>query len=91
MRDPRVEAIRTDSLVGEGSCASIDECFEDDELVELLDLASVKTPLEAVKWARKNEGLSVEQGLNARWGEDDDPQLKAHEEWKQKLAANPLK
>ena len=35
----------------------------------------------AIEWALDQEGLFLEQGLNQRWGEDDDPQLVAWKEW----------
>lgn len=80
--DKRVEAIRADRKVGRGSCSSIDECYSDNNLIEALDSSKIKTPTAAVKWARKMERTYLEQGLNARWGEDDDPQLKAYHDWK---------
>jgi hypothetical protein len=79
-----VEAVRTDPNVGRGTCTNIDECFSDDELFEDL-LKDCKTPEEAVKAAYEFEGLKLEQALNARWGEDDDPQLIAYNEWNEKV------
>jgi hypothetical protein len=70
-----VAAIRADRLVGTGTCTSIDECWEDSELREALSRDGVTTATGAVEWARKAEGLWLEQACNARWGEDDDPQL----------------
>ena len=81
MSDPRVEAIRKDDRVGKGSCSSIDECQSDAELIEALNEESITTPEAAVKWALEGEGLHLEQGLNQRWGEDDDPQLKTYKEF----------
>jgi hypothetical protein len=79
-----VEAIRNDELVGRGSCTSIDECYSDDELSEELLRAGATTIEQAVKWARDSEGLWLEQACNARWGEDDDPQLVDLHEWGEK-------
>lgn len=82
--DPRILAIRSHKLVGRGSCTNIDECYEDGDLIEDLDLVGIIDPEAAVKWAIEGAGLFLEQGLNARWGEDDDPQLLAYQEFKKK-------
>lgn len=74
--DPRVEAIRADRVVGRGSCSSIDECYDDKDLVEALDAAGVEALCVSVQWARKVDGSFWERGLDQRWGEDDDEQLK---------------
>ncbi len=79
-----VDAIRADELVGKGTCSVVDECHSDEELVALLVEAGVNSPLDAIDWAHDVEGLSIESGLNARWGEDSDPQLAAAKEWFQK-------
>lgn len=79
--DIRVAAIRHDTRVGWGTCTSIDECYDDRDLVNMLDCADILTAEGAVKWAHIMEGLHLEQGLNQRWGEDDDPQLEAWREW----------
>ena len=89
--DERVKAIRNDDLVGRGSCSSIDECYDDKELAQQLDDYSIHTPVAAVKWARESEGLRVEDALNYRWGEDDDPQLTAYYEWQEALDSNPIR
>ena len=83
MKDARVRAIRRHPRVGEGSCASIDECWDDDAIVKTLDELGLLTPDDAVGWALEQEGLFLEQGLNARWGADDDPQLLAWKEWRE--------
>jgi len=59
----------------------VDECWDDKEIVEFLDDNDIHTESEAIKWALEQEGLFLEQGLNQRWGEDDDPQLIAWNEW----------
>jgi hypothetical protein len=82
--DPRVAAIRKDERVGWGSCTSIDECWEDAEIVNMLNADKITDPAAAVKWAYELEGLHLEQGLNQRWGDDDDPQLLAWREWQEK-------
>ena len=79
--DIRVQAIRAHKRVGEGSCTSIDECYGDEELILALNRADVKSREAAIKWALEEEGLSLEQATNCRWGEDDDPELKALKEW----------
>lgn len=83
--DPRVIAIREDNLVGFGSCSSIDECWSNQMLIEALDSGQITDPKKAVQWARKLEGLHLEQGLNQRWGEDDDPQLTEWKNWQKRL------
>ena len=84
-----VAAIRADKLVGKGSCSSIDECMEDSEIANDLVEDGITTPADAVKWAREQEGLFLEQGTNCRWGEDDDPQLKQYNEFKEAEKNNP--
>jgi hypothetical protein len=96
--DKRIEAIRNDVMVGRGSCSSIDECYSDDELLKALDdsghgsLASpIESPHAAVEWARRCETMWLEQGLNQRWGADDDPQLLMYNEWMSNLDKNPIR
>ena len=88
--DPRVKAIREDALVGSGTCTSTNECYSDEELVRELDRYNILTPRAAVKFAREGEELHLEQGLNCRWGEDDDPQLLAYNKWQEALDRNPI-
>lgn len=73
--DARVSAIRADRLVGHGSCSMIDECMGDAELIGELNDARIHAPKSAVKWARNAQRLWLENGLNQREGNDDDPQL----------------
>lgn len=70
-----VAAIRADKLVGRGSCTSVDECWTDEDLAEYLARDDVTTVEGAVRWARESEGLWLEKAADARWGEDDDPEL----------------
>jgi len=81
-RETLIAAVRADKKVGRGSCASIDECFSDDELWDDL-LCDCKTVEEALKECYESEGLWLEKGLNQRCGEDDDPQLAAWQEWRE--------
>jgi hypothetical protein len=83
--DPRVAAIRADKKVGKGSCTSIDECYDDAEIVEYLDKLKFVTIESAIKWAYDSEGLWLEQGLNQRWGEDSDQQLEMWINWQGNL------
>ena len=83
--DPRVKAIRSHKLVGRDSLTSIDEATDDHELVIELNRAGANTSEKAIKWAIEDEGLRVENATNFRWGEDDDPQLKAYREWQEKV------
>ena len=77
----RVTAIRNHSKVGRGTCTSVDECWDDKDIIEFLDDNGIQTEEGAIEWALEQEGLFLEQGLNQRWGEDDDPQLLAWNEW----------
>ena len=77
----RVTAIRNHPKVGSGSCTSVDECWDDKDIIEFLDDNNVTTEEGAIEWALEQEGLFLEQGLNQRWGEDDDPQLIEWQEW----------
>ena len=73
--DARLKAIRKHDKVGEGTCTTIDEAWTDEEIIEELDKRDIKDAKDAVKWAVEQEGIVLEQGLNTRWGSDDDPQL----------------
>jgi len=86
-----IKAIRNDALVGRGTCSIIDECYGDSELHEYLTEDNVNTPRAAVEWARRLEGRFIERALNYRWGNDDDPQLLAYNEWQEKLDNNPIR
>jgi len=77
----RVIAIRNHPKVGRGTCTSVDECWDDKDIVEFLDENNITTEEGAVEWALEQEGLFLEKGLNQRWGEDDDPQLIEWQEW----------
>ena len=88
--DERIKAIRNDAMVGRGTCSSIDECYDDRELLQQLDDYNIHTPAAAVKWARESEGLHLEDALNYRWGEDDDPELLNYMEWQEALDSHPL-
>lgn len=65
MNDPRVEAIRTDRLVGIGTCAYMDESVTDADLIHDLDACGIVDAWEAVRWARKEEVASMEFALEA--------------------------
>lgn len=80
--DTRVQAIRRDPRVGDYSCSVVDECWGDGALAAQLDYERITTVEAALKWAYEQEGLHLEQGLNQRWGEDNDSQLVAYQEWK---------
>lgn len=73
MNQNYIAAVRKDKLVGRGTCSSIDECYDDAELWDLISEA--KDEKDAIKIARMSEGLWLEQACNCRWGEDDDPEL----------------
>jgi hypothetical protein len=70
-----INAIRSNELVGRGSCSTIDECMTDSEIAAALQDDGVKTVKGALKWALDIEGLAIENALNYRWGADDDPEV----------------
>lgn len=82
--DACVAAIRSDKAVGRGSCSSIDECMDRADIVGTLAVDGIMDPAKAVEWARDHERLFLEQGLNQRWGEDDDPQVGMMREFEEK-------
>jgi hypothetical protein len=86
----RVKAIREDTLVGSGSCTSMDECLTDIEVRDLLDEDNITIPYEAVEWARNRELFYLENAMNHRWGGDDDPQLSAYHSFKKQMKDNPI-
>jgi len=80
-----IEAIRNDDLVGQGTCSVVDECYDDEAIVMLFDFNARTTPKQAIKSARESQLLHLEMGLNARYGSDDDPELKAYNEFKKAM------
>lgn len=84
--DPRVQAIRADELVGEATCSSIDECFDADDLIRLLDEDGITAPSAAVTWAYDHEELWLENGTNASSGEPDCPLVAEWRRFKAKRA-----
>ena len=69
--DKWVQTIRENKLVGRGSCTSIDECWSDAELSEMLIEQGIKSEKAAVRWALEVEGMWHERALNASSGEED--------------------
>ena len=65
MLDPRVTAVRADTVVGQGSQAGLGSvvynCFTDEELIDWLDEAEVTTPAGAVKEMREFESIKADQ------------------------------
>ena len=76
-----VSAIRNHPKVGIGSCASVDECWADSEILDELNRLGITTEDGAVNWALETEGIFLESGLNQRFGLDDDSQLLAWQDW----------
>lgn len=50
-----VKAIRADKIVGCGTCTTIDEAYDDDELIELLVENNITTVTQGIKFCRKIE------------------------------------
>ena len=88
--DVRIEAVRNDPCVGRGTCTSTDECFSDDDLTQTLDANGIISAEASIEWARDYEQVWMERRLDARWGEDSDPELKEYTAWVKKLEKNPL-
>lgn len=81
--DKWVQAIREHKLVGRGSCSSIDECWSDGELLEMLNEQGIKTEKAAVRWALEREGMWHEQALNASSGESDCNLKRGWQQWQE--------
>lgn len=75
-----VQIIRSDSRVGRGTCTTIDECYDDADLVR--DFGHLTTRREILKAVYAREGLAMERMLNQRWGDDDDAELAIAAEWR---------
>ena len=70
-----VEAVRCDKVVGRGTCAVIDEAFEDDELADFLADRNIRSIKGAVRAAREFEARHAEYDCGLEPGEldgDDD-------------------
>ena len=80
-----VDLIRNCPIVGRGTCSVIDECLTDGEVQEMMDDDNVKTKEQAIKWAICFESMQNERSLNARWGEDSDPELITWNEFKKNV------
>jgi hypothetical protein len=87
-----VAAVKADPVVGSRTCSRIAECVGfGKDLARELALAGCGNVGEALQWARDDERLFLEQGLNQRWGEDGDPQLAAMREFEAAHKANPVR
>ena len=80
--DARVIVIREDSLVGRGSCTTVDERYAAADLVEAMDRDGVATLEQAVAWARSLEGLLLDHATNATSGEPGCPLIAAYDSFK---------
>ena len=81
--DIRIKAIRGDKRVGRGSCAYIDECWDDKDSLERLDTEGVTTPQGAVEWAHAMEGLTRDHGASHTSGEEDCPLVESARAWRE--------
>jgi hypothetical protein len=52
-----LEAIRNDPKIGRGSCSMVDECMEDEEILEELRRAGATTPEEALREMKGSENV----------------------------------
>ena len=86
MKDHRVIAIRECPVVGEGSLTSIDECWQDDELIKHMNEDNIHSKRAAKNWAISMESLWIGRCLDCRLGDDDDPELKLWSNFKKKVA-----
>jgi hypothetical protein len=77
-----VDAIRNHPLIGRGSCTTIDECYDANEIWEKFGLPGGYGSIEAaIAAAIKSEDLHMEKALDCRFGDDDDAELKINDEW----------
>jgi|TARA_Y100000034_G_C6761507_1_gene339195 hypothetical protein len=88
--DNRVMAIRADTLIGKDSCSFIDECLDAFDIVEELDRLNIESPVEAIKHYIEAQHRQYERGLDARAGNDDDPELIQFNEWRESRDAHLL-
>ena len=89
-KDVRVIAIRADSLIGNDSYSFIDECLSATNIVEELDAANIESPVDAIRHFITAQGYQYERGLDARAGNDNDPELLLFNEWEKKRHAHLL-
>lgn len=83
-----VEAIRNHPLIGRGSCTVIDECYDRAELWPAFGIPAGNMTLDdAIKAAIKRCDIWVDRMVDARWGDDDDVELKIKDEWEAEKAA----
>ena len=80
--DARVIVIREDSLVGRGSCTTVDEGLRAYDLAEMMDRDGVTTLEQAVGWARALELLLLDNATNATSGEPGCPLIAAYDSFK---------
>lgn len=85
-----VAAVRSDPVVGRGTCSNIDECWDDKELKADLEASGITNGVNAILWARKSMKIWLERGLDQREGTDEDPQLISWREFRAACKANPI-
>lgn len=51
--DPRIAAIRSDSKIGNSTCSVIAECYDDSDLIRVMDAEQITDPAKAVKHFRR--------------------------------------
>jgi len=76
-----VKAVRADKKVGRGTCTEIDECYTDDELIQMFKEGDVESCEKAVTWCRMLQRDRLEDACNYRWGMDSDPELQRLRDW----------
>lgn len=54
-----------------------------DTIIECFSPAEILDEFNTLDDAKEYCGLKVEQALNARWGEDNDPEVKRHEQFEE--------
>ena len=72
-----IDAIRADSDIGRGSCAMVDECMDDADILEELRREGVTTPEDAVRamkddenlWRERADGALAAGGEKTIWGQ----------------------
>lgn len=85
-----IAAIRADKVVGVHTASVVDECYTEQELEQALRSYQIWNPRAAVQWARNVERAHLEQALDCRWGDDDDPELDIYADFQRLCEAFPL-
>lgn len=82
-----VSVIRNDKNVGSGTCSTLDECFDDAELVA--KFGHLDSELAVIRAAYEHEDRQIGRMLDQRFGSDDDAELAIAKDWKARTKDRP--